>query len=64
MAATDLGQQPRCLLRVQWALVEQVGQGRPLDVLHAEVHASAILANLVDRDDARVIEPCSRLRFG
>jgi hypothetical protein len=51
---TVVGRQPRRLRR----------QAAPLDQLHREVVLALVLADLVDRDDVRMVEVGGRLRLG
>ena len=59
----DLLHQADGLARRPRRAVERLGQTAPLDVFHREERPAAALANLVDLDDVRVLQPRDRRRL-
>ena len=54
---------PQRVERAATALREPFAQRRPVDILHHEVRAALVIADLEDRDDVRMREARSRSRF-
>jgi hypothetical protein len=57
----DFGDEPRRGLRIGGVAGQDLGQARAVDELHAEILPAVVLADLVDRDDSRMVEVGRRL---
>ena len=59
----DRDEQPGRVQRRHRPVRQLPGQGRPLDVLHREERLAVALADLEDRDDVGMGQPCRGLRL-